>query len=68
MYEGSNMSTLTTKTMKKTLVEVNITSGKCPNCESKDIEEIGNNHHETKDEMEYLEYCRCLKCKHEFVE
>jgi len=40
----------------------------CPNCGSKDIEEIGNNHHQTKDEMEYLEYCKCLKCKHEFVE
>ena len=40
----------------------------CPNCGSKDIEEIGNNHHQTKDEMEYLEYCRCLKCKYEFVE
>jgi DNA-directed RNA polymerase subunit RPC12/RpoP len=40
----------------------------CPNCGSKDIEEIGNNHRQTKDEMEYLEYCRCLKCKHEFVE
>lgn len=40
----------------------------CPNCGSEDIKEIGNNHHQTKNEMEYMEYCKCLKCKHEFVE
>jgi predicted RNA-binding Zn-ribbon protein involved in translation (DUF1610 family) len=51
-------------------LRIGVVSGSygCPNCGSKDIEEIGNNHHQTKDEMEYLEYCRCLKCKHEFVE
>lgn len=52
------------------LLSIGVVSGSygCPNCGSKNIEEIGNNHHQTKDEMEYLEYCKCLKCKHEFVE
>lgn len=55
---------------KGSKLRIGVVTGRygCPNCGSKDIEEIGNNHQKTKDEMEYLEYCRCLKCKHAFVE
>ena len=40
----------------------------CPQCCSKNIIEIGNNHDKTNDEMEYLEFYKCLDCGFEFVE
>ncbi len=40
----------------------------CLRCGSLDIEEIGNNHKQTKDKMDYLEHCKCLNCKNDFVE
>ena len=40
----------------------------CPQCGSDDIKKITDNHHQTDDEMEYLEYYKCNKCKYEFVE
>jgi len=40
----------------------------CPQCGSKNVKEIGNNHDKTDDEMEYLEFYKCLNCGYEFVE
>lgn len=39
----------------------------CPQCGSKNYKEEGNNHHQTDDEMEYLEYYKCKDCGHGFV-
>lgn len=39
----------------------------CPQCGSKNYKEEGNNHYQTEDEMEYLEYYKCQDCGHGFV-
>lgn len=40
----------------------------CPNCGSVNFIEIANNHPQTEDEAEYLEYLKCLDCGHTFVD
>ena len=47
-------------------VLVSVTYG-CPQCGSKNYKEECNNHHQTDDEMEYLEYYKCQDCGHGFV-
>ena len=46
--------------------DIHLTYG-CPQCGSKNYKEEGNNHHQTDDEMEYLEYYKCRNCGHRFV-
>jgi len=46
--------------------DVHLTYG-CPQCGSKNYKEEGNNHHQTDDEMEYVEYYKCQYCGHRFV-
>ena len=46
--------------------DIHFTYG-CPQCGSKNYKEEGNNHHQTDDEMEYLEYYKCRNCGHRFV-
>jgi len=50
------------------LEKINPKSLECVNCGSNKIKEIGNNHRQTTDEMEYLEYYKCSECGYEFVE
>ena len=56
----------TTKPMAYDALLAPVTYG-CPQCGSKNIKEECNNHHQNDDEMEYLEYMKCLDCGHGFV-
>jgi len=40
----------------------------CPQCDSKNVREIGNNHDKTNNEVKYFEFYKCLNCGYEYVE